>query len=135
MIIGAHVILSSTDAGATRAFLQKLLGVKGVDAGRGWLILPLPPAEVAAHPADAESRHELYLMCDDIDHQVKTLQRKGVEFTGPVMDRGWGRITSFRVPGAGTMSLYQPQHPVAIKTANRQAKKKVVKKTPRPRPK
>ncbi|HEX2028829.1 MAG TPA: hypothetical protein VHF25_12615 [Nitriliruptorales bacterium] len=46
MFSGAHVIVYSHDAEADRAFLVDLLGTGYVDAGDGWLILQLPPAEV-----------------------------------------------------------------------------------------
>src|SRR5579862_6144996 len=46
MIFGAHVIVYSKDAAADRAFLRDILGLASVDAGHGWLIFALPPAEV-----------------------------------------------------------------------------------------
>jgi hypothetical protein len=67
VITGAHVILYSSDAEADRTFLHDLLGTSTVDAGGGWLILALPPAEVAVHPTEGPPRHELLLMCDDIE--------------------------------------------------------------------
>lgn len=72
MINGAHVIIYSEDAQADRAFIRDLLGFARVDAGDGWLIFKLPPAEVAVHPADGPASHELYLMCDDIQETVAT---------------------------------------------------------------
>ena len=67
-----------------------MLGFRLVDAGGGWLIFALPPAELAAHPAEQGGRHELYLMCDDIEATVEELEAKDVEFTGPVSDEGFG---------------------------------------------
>ena len=64
MITGAHVILYSTDAEADRTFFRDVLEYPSVDAGHGWLVFALPPAEPAVHPAP-EARHELYLRCDD----------------------------------------------------------------------
>ncbi|MBV9002014.1 MAG: hypothetical protein JO304_23355, partial [Solirubrobacterales bacterium] len=84
MITGAHSIVYSSDADGVRAFFRDVLGLPAVDAGHGWLIFALPPAEVAAHPTDGPGRHELYLMCDDIGATVEELRAKGVEFTGPV---------------------------------------------------
>ena len=78
MIFGAHVIVYSKDAAADRAFFQEVLGFASVDAGRGWLIFELPPAEMAVHPAEENSRPELYLMCDDLPAQVSALREKGV---------------------------------------------------------
>ena len=93
MITGAHTILYSPDADALRAFFRDVLGFPSVDAGGGWLIFALPPAELAAHPADAGGRHELYLMCDEIEATVADLKAKGVEFTAPVSDEAFGRLT------------------------------------------
>ena len=112
MITGAHVIVYSRDADADRAFFRDVLGFPSVDAGGGWLIFALPPAELAAHPADAGSRHELYLMCDEIESTVADLQDKGVELTAPLRDEGFGRLTSLRLPGGGELGLYEPRHPI-----------------------
>ena len=117
MIIGAHTIIYTKDAEATRAFFRDTLRLRSVDAGRGWLIFALPPAEVAAHPDAAGGRHEIYLMCDDVHKTVAELTRKGVEFTQPIADRGWGLLTAFNLPGAGELWLYQPKHPMAIAPA------------------
>ena len=114
MITGVHAIMFGEDADAIRAFLRDTLGLDGVDAGGGWLIFKLPPAELAAHPADGAARHELYLMCDDIEATVSELEAKGVEFSGPVSDEGWGRLTHIKVPGGGELGLYEPRHPSPI---------------------
>jgi catechol 2,3-dioxygenase-like lactoylglutathione lyase family enzyme len=113
VITGVHTIVFGKDADATRAFFRDVLGFRSVDAGGGWLIFALPPAELAAHPADGDGRHEMYLMCDDIEATVAELKAKGVEFTSPVKDEGWGLLTSLVVPGGGEMGLYEPRHPVA----------------------
>ena len=110
MFTGAHVILYSRDAEADRAFLRDTLAFPNVDAGAGWLIFKLPPAEVAVHPTDAEPKHELYLMCDDIE---KVLNAKGVEVVEPASDQGWGIIASIRLPSGTPLSIYEPRHPVA----------------------
>ena len=119
MITGVHAIIYTEDAPAARSFFRDVLGFSSVDAGRGWLIFALPPAEVAAHPAepgDGDSgRHELYFMCDDVNKTVAELKRKGVEFTKPVSDRGWGLLTSLKIPGGGEIGLYQPRHPIAAR--------------------
>ena len=113
MITGAHVILYSTDADADRAFLQNLLGTTTVDAGGGWLILALPPGEVAVHPSDGPQHHELYLLCDDIEATMATLRSRGVEFTKEVSDAGWGLLSALRLPDGSELPIYQPKHPVA----------------------
>ncbi len=115
MITGLHAIVHAEDPEQARAFFRDVLGLPNVDAGDGWLIFRAPPAELAVHPADTAGTHELYLMCDDIETTVAELTRKGVAFTGPVTDRGWGLLTTLRVPGAGTLGLYEPKHPVAIR--------------------
>jgi len=112
VITGAHAIVYSLDAAADRAFFRDVLGFPSVDAGGGWLIFALPPAELAAHPADAGGRHELYLMCDEIESTVAELQGKGVEFTAPVSDEGFGLLTSLKLPGGGELGLYEPRHPI-----------------------
>jgi catechol 2,3-dioxygenase-like lactoylglutathione lyase family enzyme len=101
----------TSDADGLRAFLRDVLGFESVDAGAGWLIFALPPAELAAHPSDGDSSIELYLMCDDVEATVAELQAKGVEFTRPVSDEGWGLVTALRVPGGGQLGLYEPRHP------------------------
>jgi len=113
MINGAHVIAYSRDAQADRAFLSDVLGFAGVDAGQGWLISKLPPAEIAVHPTDEEARHELYLMCDDIEKTLEELTAKGVEVSRPVRDQGWGLLASIELPGGSNLGLYEPRHPVA----------------------
>lgn len=113
MITGAHVILYSRDAAADREFLRDVLGTAHVDAGDGWLIVKLPPAEVAVHPTDGPERHELYLTCDDVDATVEKLRAAGVTITEPVTDQGWGRLTTIRLPGGGELGLYEPRHPTA----------------------
>jgi catechol 2,3-dioxygenase-like lactoylglutathione lyase family enzyme len=112
MISGAHVIVYSRDAEADRAFFREVLEYPHVDAGGGWLIFKLPPAEVAVHPAEGTPSHELYLMCDDVNGTVETLAAKGVT-CGPVSDEGWGLLTSIRLPGGGELGLYEPRHPKA----------------------
>ena len=114
MIRGAHVILYSTDADADRAFLQELLDLPAVDAGGGWLILQLPPGEVAVHPAEASGATELYLVCDDIKETVAELTAKCVAFDGAVDDQRWGRLASIVLPGGGRLGIYEARHPTAF---------------------
>jgi catechol 2,3-dioxygenase-like lactoylglutathione lyase family enzyme len=110
-ITGVHAILYSDDAAADRAFFGEVLGLTSVDAGDGWLIFALPPAELAAHPASADGGgYELYLMCDDIAATVDELAAKGVEFSGGVTRQRWGLITTVKLPGGGRLGLYEPLH-------------------------
>ncbi|WP_327590398.1 hypothetical protein OHA25_27820 [Nonomuraea sp. NBC_00507] len=113
MINGAHLIMYSRDADADRAFLRDVLGYPNVDAGGGWLIFKLPPAEVAVHPTDTAETHELYLMCDDLERTMEELRAKGVEFADPVSDQGWGLLTAITLPGGGRLGLYEPRHQTA----------------------
>ena len=110
MIFGAHVIVYSTDAAADRVFLRDVLGFPNVDAGQGWLIFALPPAEVAVHPAETNGKHELYFMCDDLKAEMSALKKKGVSCS-EVEEARWGSITRMRLPGGGEVGLYQPKHP------------------------
>jgi catechol 2,3-dioxygenase-like lactoylglutathione lyase family enzyme len=110
VITGAHAVMFSRDADGLRAFLRDVLGFANVDAGGGWLIFALPPAELAAHPSETGGRHELYLMCDDIEATVAELEAKGVELTRPVSDEGFGLMTAMRVPGGDELGLYEPRH-------------------------
>ena len=114
MLTGAHVVLHSPDADTTRAFLRDVLGLRSVDAGGGWLVFALPPAELAVHPHDGPSRHELYLMCDDIASTVAQLQAAGAEVTGSISRQRWGILASLRIPGGVEVGLYQPLHPTAL---------------------
>ncbi|MGI9063157.1 MAG: VOC family protein [Pseudonocardiaceae bacterium] len=116
MITGAHTIIYAAEPERARAFCRDVLGLAHVDAGDGWLIFALPPAELGVHPADPSSngRHELYLMCDDVEAVVAELTTRGVEFTAPVTDQGFGLVTSLIVPGAGELGLYEPRHPTPL---------------------
>ncbi len=116
MITGAHAIIFNHDADAVRAFFRDVLEFKSVDAGHGWLIFALPPAELGIHPIDPSESgfHELYLMCDDIEQTVEELKAKGVEFPNPIENAGFGLVTRFKIPGGAELALYQPRHPTAI---------------------
>ena len=113
MINGAHAILYSDDADATRAALARVLGTRSVDAGGGWLLFALPPAELAVHPAEVGGRAELYLMTDDVAAAVAGLRAEGIEVARPVSDQGWGLLTAITLPGGVELGLYQPRHPTA----------------------
>lgn len=110
MVDGAHVVIYSKNAEADREFLRDILGLSSVDAGHGWLIFALPPAEVAFHPGPENDRHEFYLMCSDIQAEISKLQSNGVA-CGPVVDQPWGSLTTITLPGGGSLGLYEPKHP------------------------
>ena len=113
MINGAHVIVYSQDAEADRAFFRDVLGFKSVDAGHGWLIFALPPAEAAFHPDEKNDRHEMYFMCDDLKAEISAMKKKGVACSD-VHNERWGSITKIKLPGGGQIGLYQPKHPTAL---------------------
>ena len=106
-----HAIVFSPEAEKVRAFFADVLGMPSVDAGGGWLIFALPPAELAVHPADGDGRHELYLMCDDIHATLAELRGKGAEVARDVADQGWGLLAAIRLPDGSEFPLYQPRHP------------------------
>jgi catechol 2,3-dioxygenase-like lactoylglutathione lyase family enzyme len=112
VITGSHVIVYSRDVEADRAFFRDVLKYPHVDAGGGWLIFKLPPAEVAVHPVEGESSHELYLMCDDVTTTIADLAAHGVACS-EVTDQGWGLLTHLVLPGGGELGLYEPRHPRA----------------------
>jgi catechol 2,3-dioxygenase-like lactoylglutathione lyase family enzyme len=109
MITGAHAILYSKDPDADRAFLRDVLGFPHVDAGGGWLIFRLPPAEVAVHPSDEDDGHELYLMTDDVKALVASMRKAGIAAT-EISPQRWGLLTHLTLPGGGKLGVYQPRH-------------------------
>lgn len=111
MINGMHAIVFSPEAEKVRDFFADVIGLSSVDAGGGWLIFALPPAELAVHPADGESRHQLYLMCDDIDATLAELRARGVEVAKEVSDQRWGLVAAIRLPDGTEFPIYQPRHP------------------------
>jgi catechol 2,3-dioxygenase-like lactoylglutathione lyase family enzyme len=122
VITGTHAIIYAEDAEKARAFFRDVLDFPYVDAHEGWLIFSLPPAELGIHPSGApgdpasgapSGHHELYLMCDDVEQTVAALTAKGVEFTSPIENQGFGLLTRLRVPGGGEIGLYQPRHATA----------------------
>ena len=111
VITGVHAIVFSPEAEKVRAFFADVLNLPSADAGGGWLIFALPPAELAVHPADGASRHQLYLMCDDIQATLAELRSKGAEVAGDVTDEGWGLLAAIRLPDGAEFPIYQPRHP------------------------
>ena len=109
-IIGAHTIIYSKSAEADRAFLRDVFGLPNVDVGHGWLIFAVPPAEVAVHPSEENNIHEFYLMTDDVQGLFESLIKRGVKCT-PLQDQGWGILTQVKLPGGGTVGVYEPRHP------------------------
>ena len=113
MINGAHIIVYSKDPDSDRAFFRDVLKFPAVDAGHGWLIFALPPAEAAFHPSEKNDLHELYFMCDDLQSTMDSLKVNEVK-CGSVKEERWGSLTTITLPGGGKIGLYQPKHPTAI---------------------
>lgn len=110
-VTGLHAILYTRDVEADRAWFADVLGLDWVDAGGGWLIFALPPAELAAHPASQEGGDvELYLMCDNIETTMRELRDKGVAFDGRVTEQRWGLVTTIVLPSGARLGLYEPRH-------------------------
>jgi catechol 2,3-dioxygenase-like lactoylglutathione lyase family enzyme len=114
MISGTHVVIYTTDAEADRAFFRDVLNFPSVDAGEGWLVFAVPPAEIAFHPAAENGKHQVYFMCDDVAATIQVLERQKVK-CDPVADLSWGLLTFLSLPGGGRLGLYQPKHPVAAR--------------------
>jgi predicted enzyme related to lactoylglutathione lyase len=113
VITGVHAIVFSSEAEKVRAFFGDVLGLSSLDAGGGWLIFALPPAELAVHPVegDGDTRHELYLMCDNIQATLAELKDKGVEVAREVTDQGWGLLAAICLPDGSEFPIYEPRHP------------------------
>jgi catechol 2,3-dioxygenase-like lactoylglutathione lyase family enzyme len=111
VITGAHAIVFSPEAAKVRAFFKDVLELPSVDAGGGWLIFALPPAELAVHPTEGDAHHELYLMCDDIQATLAQLRSQGIEVAKDVTDQGWGLLAAVRLPDGSEFPIYEPRHP------------------------
>lgn len=105
----AYIVIYSRDAEADRIFIRDVLRLKYVDVHDGWLIFKLPPAEVAVHPSDENDMHEFFLLTDDLDAEVKALRQAGVACDA-ASQQARGHATRLRLPGGGTLGLYQPRH-------------------------
>jgi hypothetical protein len=112
-ITGAHVLLYTSEPEALRALLRDVFGWDNVDAGGGWLIFALPPAELGIHPSD-QAVHQFSLMCDDIETTMTELRGKGIEFRGAPEDMRFGIGVTMVLPGDLEVLLYEPRHPTAI---------------------
>jgi predicted enzyme related to lactoylglutathione lyase len=127
MINGVHTLLYTTEPEALRAMLRDVFGFKHVDAGEGWLIFALPPAEMGVHPAEGPSweggaRHLVSFMCDDLRSTVAKLRASGVDVAGEPRDEGYGITIMLNLPGGCEVMLYEPRHPVAIATGTADAR-------------
>ena len=115
MITGVHTMFYSSEADALRAFLRDKLQLPATDVGQGWLIFDLPEAEMGCHPVELEKgvvsgTPDISFYCDDIQKTVAELSARGVEFTEPVADHGYGLVTFFKMPGVAKVQLFQPRY-------------------------
>jgi catechol 2,3-dioxygenase-like lactoylglutathione lyase family enzyme len=115
MIRGVHTMFYSSEPEALRAFLRDKVGLRGVDVGDGWLIFDAPEADMGVHPTEGgdgapSGTRDISFYCDDIEGTVAELKARGVEFTGPVEDHGYGLVTHFKVPGGFEVQLYEPRY-------------------------
>jgi hypothetical protein len=122
-ITGAHMLLYTTEPELLRGVLRDVFKWKHVDAGDGWLIFALPPAELGVHPAEGPTydqgmRHLISFMCDDIAATIRELREKGITVKGAPQDEGWGITTMLLLPGGAEVQLYEPRHPVAARLAS-----------------
>jgi hypothetical protein len=118
-IIGTHLLFYTSEPENVRAILRDVFKWRSVDAGDGWLIFALPPAELGVHPAEGPTyesglRHQITLMCDNLETTIREVRERGVEIRGETRDEGWGITTTIRLPGGPDVMLYEPRHPVAI---------------------
>src|SRR5262245_13542421 len=132
MIHGAHIIIYSENAEADRVFFREVLKYPSADAGGGWLIFALPPAELAVHPSSSNGKHELYLMGDDMDTFLTEMKKRRVP-CGPVHELRWGVVTTLTLPGGGKLGVYEPKHdsPITPKKKTTRPKKASPKTTTR----
>lgn len=118
MITSVHTLIYSDDADATRAFFRDLLAYPCIDAGDGWLIFALPPAELGVHPTDhgqiGAGTMKLSLMCDDLEATLAELRDKGAEVMAEPFDAGYGLVATLSVPGGVALDVYQPRHATAF---------------------
>lgn len=115
MIRGVHTMFYTSQPEELRAFLRDKLRFPFTDVGEGWLIFDLPEADMGCHPADLEhgapsGTHHISFYCDDLERTVAELKARGVEFTGGIIDEGFGLVTHFKMPGDFTVMLYQPRY-------------------------
>jgi catechol 2,3-dioxygenase-like lactoylglutathione lyase family enzyme len=108
-IKGVHALFYTTEPEAARAFLRDKLGLSAYDSGGGWLIFHELEGDIGCHPADRPD-HGISFYCEDIEATMAELSSRGVEFTAPLREEEWGRVTEFELPGGGQVELYEPKY-------------------------
>ena len=115
-ITGVHALIYTSEPEAVREIFRDVVGFEHVDAGSGWLIFKLPPAELGIHPTEHAARHDVSLMCDDVRATMAELKAKGIQLAGEPEDEGFGIGVTMVLPGGAEMLLYEPRHETAIGT-------------------
>jgi|ERR1043165_2692741 catechol 2,3-dioxygenase-like lactoylglutathione lyase family enzyme len=113
MIRGVHAMFYSSEAEALRIFLRDKLGFPATDVGGGWLIFNMPEGDMGCHPTEGDppsGTRDISFYCDEVNRTVEELKQRGVEFTAPVEDHGYGLVTFFKAPGGIKIQLYQPKY-------------------------
>lgn len=123
MITGSHFLLYSENAARDRVFFRDVLKFPCIDAGEGWLIFAMSPAEAAIHPLEGKPQKKadkarfldavLYLMCDDLEAEIESLKKHKVKCNKPEA-APWGQVTTIPLPSGGKIGLYQPRHKTAL---------------------
>ena len=114
MIRGVHSLFYTSEPEALRAFIRDKLGFTAHDVSDGWLIFDVPEGDMGCHPTDGarggppSGKHAISFYCDNLEQTIAELRARGVEFTAPVSNEGWGLVTYFKVPGDFEIQLYQP---------------------------
>ena len=119
-LIGVHTVMRSGNPEADRSFFRDVLGLGGIDAGGGYHIVGLPPAELSIHEVEGGAGSDLHLMCDDVAAFVATMRERDVA-CAEVIDTGWGLLTHVTLPGGGRLAVYEAKHarPRATPTTRR----------------
>jgi hypothetical protein len=113
-ITGTHALVYTSEPEAVRTIFRDVFGFEHVDAGDGWLVFRLPPAELGVHSTEHHARYDLNLICDDIVATKAELEAKGIEFAGEPVDEGWGVGVTMKLPGGLELFLYEPRYNTAI---------------------
>jgi hypothetical protein len=118
MLVGVHTVVRSTNPAADRAFLRDVLRLAAIDAGGGYEIFGLPPAELSVHEGEGGAGTDLHLMCADVAGFVVAMRERNIPCPDP-NDVGWGVLTQITLPGGARVAVYEPRHarPAAARKA------------------
>ena len=112
MITGAHAILYSDDADATRATVSRCSRPsRWMPAAAGCSSRCHRPSSPSIQPRRAAGPSSISLRRRR--HHRHRPQGRGGRGAWPITDRDWGLLTAIALPGGVELSLYQPKHPTA----------------------